>query len=126
MSYVYVEVDISDVEKELNRIIDGPGIDDVVELESILATQFQLTQQIVHVITGSLRNSGKVASILEENKWEGQITYGGPSVGAVHNPVKYAHYEQERDGIHDYMEPIYRFDDRYGDAVEDWLKGAHV
>jgi len=125
MSYVYVEVDISDVEKELDRIIDGPGVADVVEFESVLASQFQITQQIVHIITGSLKGSGKISSVLEENKWEGQITYGGPSVG-IHNPVKYAHYEQERDGAHDFMEPIYSLDGRYGDAVEDWLKGGHV
>lgn len=123
MSYIYIEVDISDVEKELDRIIDGPNMADTVEFEAILATQFQMTQQTVHIITGSLRNSGKVSSILEPSKWEGKIVYGGLSAGAVHNPVEYAHYEQERDGAHDYMEPIYALDSRYGDAVESWLKG---
>jgi hypothetical protein len=126
MSYVYVEVDISDVEHELDRIIDGPGIADVAEFESVLASQFQITQQAVHIITGSLKLSGKISSRMDTNSWEGEITYGGVAAGALHNPVKYAHYEQERDGAHDYMEPIYRFDDRYGDAVEGWLKGAHI
>lgn len=125
MSYVYIEVDVSDVEKELDRIIDGPNTANVIEFESILATQFQITQQAVHIITGSLRNSGKISSRMDNNSWQGEITYGGLSAGAVHNPVRYAHYEQERDGSHDYMESIYKLDSRYGDAVEDWLKGVH-
>src|SRR3954467_6009625 len=109
MSYFYIEVDISDVEKELDRIIDGPGTSDLIEFEGLLASQFQITQQAVHVITGSLKGSGKISSILTNDKWEGQIKYGGISVGFVHDPVDYAHYEQERDGSHDFMEPIYSF-----------------
>ncbi len=123
MSYFYIEVDISDVEKELDRLIDGPDVSAVVEFEATLASQFQMTQQAVHIITGSLKNSGKISSHLTKDKWEGKITYGGLSAGYPHNPVKYAHYEQERSGTHDYMEVMYSLDYVYGDAVESWLKG---
>lgn len=123
MTYFYIEVDISDVEKELDRIIDGPDATAVVELEAALATQFQITQQTVHVITGSLKNSGKINSHLTKDKWEGKISYGGLSAGFPHNPVDYAHYEQERNGTHNYMEAAYALDYLYGDAVESWLKG---
>lgn len=123
MTYFYIEVDISEVEKELDRLIDGPDVTAVVELESLLASQFQITQQTVHVITGSLKNSGKISSHLTKDSWVGQISYGGLSAGFPHNPVKYAHYEQERNGTHNYMAAIYPLDSLYGDAVESWLKG---
>src|SRR5690349_9223763 len=123
MTYFYIEVDISDVEKELDRLIDGPDATAVVELEATLASQFQITQRAVHIITGSLKNSGKISSHLTKDKWEGKIAYGGQSTGYPHNPVDYAHYEQERAGGHDFMEPIYGMDYVYGDAVESWLKG---
>lgn len=123
---VYIEVDISDVEKELDRLIDGPNIEDVLEFEAVLASQFQITQQIVHIRTGSLRLSGKIKSVIDLSKWEGSITYGGPAAGAINNPVRYAHYEQERDGLHDFIEPIYSLDSRYGDALASWLKGRYV
>lgn len=123
---VYIEVDISDVEKELDRLIDGPDTEDIIEFESVLASQFQITQQIVHIQTGSLKNSGKISSSKTQDEWEGSIVYGGPSVGFPHNPVKYAHYEQERENSHDFMQPIYKLDNSYGDAVESWLKGRYV
>jgi hypothetical protein len=123
---VYIEMDISDVEKELDRLIDGPGIQDVLEFEAVLASQFQITQQIVHIQTGSLKLSGKIRSSIDLNSWNGTITYGGLAAGAINNPVKYAHYEQERDGLHDFMEPIYSLDSRYGDALASWLKGGYV
>jgi hypothetical protein len=126
MSYFYIQVDISDVEKELDRIIDGPNVEDILEFEAVLASQFQITQQAVHVITGSLRNSGHPSSVASADKWEGKIVYGGPSIGFPHNPVKYAHYEQERDGAHDYMQAIYALDSQYGNAVESWMKGGAV
>lgn len=122
----YIEMDISDVERELDRIIDGPGVEDLLAFEAVLVTQFQLSQQTVHIITGSLKNSGKLRSGLTQNKWEGSITYGGLSAGFPHNPVKYAHYEQQRDESHDFMETVYKLDSRYGDAVESWLKGRYV
>jgi hypothetical protein len=126
MSYFYIEVDISDVEKELDRLVDGPNTADVIEFEAVLASQFQITQQAVHVITGSLKNSGKPSSTVSPSKWEGKIVYGGPSIGFPHNPVRYADYEQERDGAHDYMKAIYALDSRYGEALESWLKGDHA
>lgn len=122
----YIEMDISDLEKELDRIIDGPGLEDVVEFESVLATQFQMTQRAVHIQTGSLKNSGRMRGEMTSDKWEGVIVYGGASPGFPHNPVKYAHYEQEREGAHDYMKLIYALDDRYGDAMESWLKGRYA
>jgi hypothetical protein len=121
---IYLEMDISDVERELDRIIDGPGKEDILEFEAVLATQFQITQQAVHIQTGSLKSSGKVSSSTTPTRWQGELKYGGLS-GGIHNPVKYAHYEQERDSSHDFMQPAYALDDRYGDAVESWLKGGH-
>jgi hypothetical protein len=122
----YLEIDISDVDKELSRLVDGPGTEDIIEFEAVLASQFQVTQQVVHVQTGSLRNSGKISSSKTPDEWKGEMVYGGPSVGFPHNPVKYAHYEQEREGSHDFMEPAYKMDDRYGEAVESWLEGRYA
>lgn len=123
MSYFYIEVDISDVLDELDRIIDGPSNAAIAELEAVLASQYQKTQMAVHIITGSLKNSGKLDSHITKDSWVGSITYGGSSPGFPHNPVKYAHYEQERDSSHDFMAGAYPLDTLYGNAVESWLKG---
>lgn len=93
---VRISVDISDAMRELRRIDDGPDAAAILKLETVLAAQFQATQQHVHVITGSLKASGKFDGNVQRHAWEGQISYGGLAPGAVHNPVDYAEIERER------------------------------
>jgi hypothetical protein len=87
---IYVEVDISDVARELDRLISEPSTPTVLGLEGVLATTFAATQVTVPVDTGSLRASGGIQSSLGPAQWEGVLNYGGDAGGFPHDPVLYA------------------------------------
>jgi len=112
----------NDVEKEVDRLSDGPTLEDLLEFERVLIQQYRATQAAVHVQTRSLKSSGKMASSHRGNTWEGEITYGGPSEG-IHNPVDYAEYERERDGAHDFLAPAEAISAEYIAAMNKFLGG---
>lgn len=97
------------------------GLD--AHLKPVLDEAFEDTQTVVHVITGSLKASGKVDSSYssEENEWQGSITYGGPSAGSINDPVKYAWYEARRGESHDFMGSIHEHIDAFGRGIADWM-----
>lgn len=124
---VYVEVDTSDVERELARLAAGPSRADRLELYKVLFGQFQLTQLRVHVITESLRRSGHVETTADDHiEWAGEFSYGGQSTGSEFDPVLYAQYEQARDGFHDFMQDVYGGSQGYADAILDFYRGTHA
>lgn len=92
---LYIQVDVSDVIHELDRLINEPGTGTVLGLEGVLASTFAATQLTVPVDTGSLRGSGSISSALSPAIWEGELTYGGESGGFPHDPVTYAAYVLE-------------------------------
>jgi hypothetical protein len=98
-----VTSDWSDVDHELVRVEKAPSIESTTALDAALKALFEETQAAVHVITGSLKNSGKTSTKTHRYMWVGEITYGGASPGFPHNPVRYAWYEQRRGGGHDFM-----------------------
>jgi hypothetical protein len=143
---IFLEVDISDAMSELHRIDDGPPTSAVLGLETVLANQFQASQAVVHVITGSLRRSGAIDSRLGRGMWNGEISYGGPSHGSPHDPVRYAQIEKERgpggslwntaqgwipgrdvggheNVMHDFLAPVPEFEPGYEEAILDYLRG---
>ena len=78
---------------------------------------FDLTQDYVHVITGSLKLSGKLDFEQKRGGTKVLITYGGES-GGPKNPVTYAAIEWERGGPHDWMTPaITETADLYPEAL---------
>jgi hypothetical protein len=103
MSGVRYRVDDRDADAELDRLERGPTAEDHHHFDAVLSTLFAITQMAVHVETGSLRRSGKHDSTSHGNIWEGEISYGGLSSGAVHDPVRYAGYERSRGGSHDFL-----------------------
>lgn len=111
-----------EIDKELDRLSDGPTIQDIMKFESVLARQFNATQARVHVQTGSLKTSGKVSSSKTPSSWEGNISYGGLS-GGIHNPVDYAEFERERDGAHDFLAPAVAMEQEYLDVITNFFKG---
>jgi hypothetical protein len=119
---IRVEAITDGISKEIDRLVDGPTLTDYLEFERVLMAQYAATQQAVHVITGSLKLSGKTSSSFGQNKWEGEISYGGVSEG-VYNPVKYAEYERERDGSHDFLAPARDLDRLYLAAMNHFLGG---
>ena len=119
---VRYRVDISDVDDELARLQHGLAPSDLLKLEVGLTRLFLQTQEVVHVITGSLKNSGNALTRHAGGQWYGEISYGGASPGAVNNPVNYAGFEQARGLQHDFMRPLYGVD-VYGDTLLDFLDG---
>jgi hypothetical protein len=111
------------IDTEINRLADGPTSADLLEFEIVLEDQFRATQAAVHVITRSLKGSGRSSFKMDENSWEGEITYGGPSPGFLHNPVDYAEYERERDGNHDFLAPAETLSAGYIKAMDEFLRG---
>lgn len=112
----------NEIEKEVNRLANGLQFKDLIKFEKVLIVQFAGTQAKVHVITGSLKLSGRVSSGAPNGNWEGSISYGGKSSG-IHNPVDYAEYEREREGRHDFLAPARDLDSKYIDAVMEFLEG---
>ena len=122
MSY-RILIDTSDLDAELERLENAPGYKTVLALESTLAVQYAGTQQQVHVLTRSLKNSGKLESEIGRNTWYGEISYGGASPGSVNDPVTYAQKEQDRGEFHDFMAPAVQSDHLYGIVMESFLRG---
>jgi hypothetical protein len=85
---------------------EGPGVESLEEFSRILAAQFVETQALVHVITGSLKGSGRVSNKRDENSWEGEISYGGPAPGFAHSYVRYAKREFGRGEDHDALRNV--------------------
>jgi len=110
------------IEDEVNRLANGLSLEDIAEFERVLTEQFRATQAAVHVITRSLKSSGKLSSDAGQTYWEGEISYGGPSQG-IHNPVDYAEYERERGLNHDFLRPAEALGHEYIAAMNKFLGG---
>lgn len=119
---IHIEVLNDEIQREIDRLADGPTLNDYLAFERVLVSQYAATQTAVHVITSSLKTSGKMNSRFSQSSWQGEISYGGPSEG-IHNPVKYAEYERERDGAHDFLAPARSMDNDYIDAMNHFLGG---
>lgn len=103
--------------KDFGEVAQPPTHKTVFALETVLKTAFLDTQEKVHVITASLKMSGKTSSdFTADDEWTGEITYGGVSAG-VNNPVDYALYEMERGGEHDFFRDLPKYDALYEDAI---------
>lgn len=92
--------------------LQKPPVKTILSLEKELALVYASTQAATHVITASLKLSGKTSSDFDGNEWSGMVSYGGPSAG-VNNPVAYAIYEQQRGGAHDFILPAQKHEGRF-------------
>lgn len=106
----------------------GPPHKPVGKLEEILAAAFVETQAATHILTGSLKASGKTDTDFDGDVWEGSITYGGvlwrsPFPGPANDPVDYAIYEMARGGDHDFFAPLTAFDGAVSHVLQEWFKG---
>lgn len=101
--------------------LQQPPVALISALEKELSSAYLDTQAAAHVLTGSLKASGRTSSDYHGNMWEGSITYGGPSTG-VNNPVTYAIYEMARGGEHDFLQPARAHEPRMEAILSDWPK----
>ena len=102
--------------KDLKKMKEPPDYKVIGALESALAAAFAETQAATHVITASLKMSGKTSSDFDGKEWTGEITYGGASAGA-NNPVRYAIYEMARGGEHDFFSGLPGTFSKFEDGV---------
>jgi len=119
---IKIERTYAGIEAEVNRLADGPSSADLLAFEIVLEDQFRATQAAVHVITRSLKGSGRSEFKMDNNSWEGEISYGGPTTG-INNPVDYAEYEREREGAHDFLAPAERLSSGYIRAMQEFFEG---
>ena len=121
---IHISSDYSALEKELDRLKGMPGPKARALLNAVLKEGFVTSQARVHVITGSLKSSGKSSSKGSKatHTWEGTIEYGGPSK-SVNNPVDYAIYEKARGEDHDFMGNLHLLHSQYITAIEAGLRG---
>lgn len=89
----------------LKAMESSPHIGTLTKLEEALHGAYADAQVRVHIITGSLKASGKTHTEYNKERalWTGEIQFGGDSKGAVNDPVLYAFYEWRRQGPHDFM-----------------------
>lgn len=92
--------------KDFFQALEKPPVKAIMALETLLTKTFAATQAATHIITTSLKQSGKTESDFDGSQWHGDISYGGPS-GGPNNPVDYAIYEMARGGHHDFFGPAY-------------------
>ncbi len=127
---VQIHVDTSDADRELRRLADGPDRRHLLALDTILTAQFLDTQYRVHVITGSLKASGRHDSRGDRTRWEGEISYGGPLgrvpiPGPANNPVRYARYEFGKpfdEGYdHNFLRGVLDQHWPYAEAIVAWM-----
>lgn len=102
-----------------------PHYKTTVELEALLNTAFKVTQEKVHIITESLKASGKTDTDFDGDTWTGSIIYGGalwkvPTPGPPNDPVVYAIYEIARGGDHDFFAGL----ESFGTEIEEILNGG--
>lgn len=96
---------------------EGPGEETLQALSAVLALGFEQSQMKVHVITGSLKGSGRVSNRRVEDGWEGEISYGGPAPGYPHPYVRYAREEFGRGEDHDALSNLHLLSSDFLDAM---------
>lgn len=109
--------------EEVERIGSSPSFKTIGRLEQVTASGFAATQAAVHVITGSLKMSGRTETDFDGKQWRATYLYGGPSPG-VNNPVDYAIYELARGGDHYWFRVLDAFEGQYLNAVESHFSGG--
>lgn len=118
-------IDLDPMIDEVGRIGGQPAFRTIARLEAVLALQFADTQERTHILTGSLKISGRPESDYDSatRHWSASITYGGEAPGAINNPVDYAIYEMARGGDHDFFAGLSRYDDLYPEAINSHFTG---
>lgn len=117
-----LEEGLGDMIEAVEHIENPPSFRTIGALENVLRSAFVETQAFTHVITGSLKSTGRTSSSFDGHEWEGNISYGGLS-GGPNNPVQYALYERNRGGEHDFYRNLPLYHDAYVEAVQSHLRG---
>lgn len=121
----YVDVDMRDVIRELDRLAHGPGGDGTTfRFESIWLRGFAATQAKVHVLTGVLKSTGHPTTTYEGDRWSGEVDYTRhPGIFELARGNKPTLNHPE--GGHYFLGPMYDTDEEMKQACLDFLRGEH-
>jgi hypothetical protein len=132
VDHVRWEVDYSGFNDEFDRLEKGIDYKLARQLDTIMEAAFADTQADTHIITGSLKASGKLETSINQRRggrgrfasgydWEGSIEYGGDAPGAINDPVEYAGCEPDRGQDHDFMRSADDYETVIEAAILDWF-----
>ncbi len=109
--------------RELRRLEDGPVFTDYQKFSSTTLEQYERAMNDVHIITHSLKSSGKWKAEHNHDKFEGEVSFGGASPGSVYDPVRYAKEEQGKGEEHDFMRDLPYHGYGYIESILSFFKG---
>lgn len=104
---IHVTVDTSQVDKELNRLIQAPDMKTTVAFNALFAEVTAEVMAIIHVETGSLKTTARWEVDPFPTGWQGTVHVGGAAPGEVNDPAYYGVYELARGGSHFFFSPAY-------------------
>lgn len=119
---------LKDFDKYLDKLGSGGSHYEAVgALEKVLRAAYLETQALTHILTGSLKASGRTQSNYTKRgggEWTGEIIYGGqlhrpPAPGPPNDPVDYAIYEMARGGAHDFFGTLPKYDPAFVKALDE-------
>lgn len=108
---------------------EGPPHKATVKFEALLQAAYVDTQARTHILTGSLKATGRAESDFDGEVWTGTIEYGGAlwrppmGPGPAKDPVDYAIYEMARGGEHDFFSGLPGFEDKFGEIIDSLFPG---
>lgn len=106
----------------LDEMAKPPSAKTVAKLDAVLAAAFAENQERAHLLSGSLKASGRMSSEVNGQVWTGRISYGGASPGP-NSVVDYAIYELHKGGSHDFMPGLHEYDGRLKAVMNDHFDG---
>lgn len=116
---------------EIKRLTGEADFRIVAGFEGVFAQVAESVDAKVHVLTGSLRASGKRSTEYNaaQSRWTGELSYGGTLVksavpGPPIDPVVYAVYERNRGGSHDFFGEVHLWEPEYEAVILGWMSGA--
>lgn len=100
-----------------HQLSESPDQVTISAMEAALKVMYADTIVKTHVISGSLKATGHTTTKFENDQWTGTIIYGGrlfkqasPGPPPISGRVKYAIYEMNRGGTHDFYRDLPQYD----------------
>jgi hypothetical protein len=122
---IHVTVDTSQVDKELNRLIQAPDMKTTVAFNSLFAEITAEVMAIIHVETGSLKTTARWEVDPFPTGWQGTVHVGGAAPGEINDPAYYGVFELARGGSHFFFAPAYaEVPSKMTDIIMDFFAGG--
>lgn len=122
---VHIEVDTRQVDKELNRLSDAPGMKTLIAFNALFAEITAEVMALIHVETGSLKTTARWDTDPFPTGWQGTVHVGGAAPGEINDPAYYGVFELARGGSHFFFAPAYaQIPSKMVDIILDFYAGG--